>query len=71
MAKTITVRSWLNADGFECDGKCYYLDKVDKLKEYVNGEDIVWEKGKNTFSGKIISDKFFESMIGRYYDASK
>ena len=62
----VTVRSWLNYDGFECNGKTDKLDEIDKLREEIEDYGMVcWHKGKNTFTGKIISDKFFVDMVSR------
>ena len=62
----VVVRSYLNFDGFECEGETYKLPEITKLKTRVAGREINWIKGKNTFTGKIISDKFFASMISLY-----
>lgn len=67
----VTVKSWLNYDGFECDGKSYKLDQLNELAEQVAGREIVWAKGRNTFMGGTISDKFFASMIMRYVNRGR
>lgn len=63
----VTVRSWLNYDGYELSsGKTFKLDEIDKLREEIKDYgEIHWHKGKNTFSGNIISDKFFVDMVSR------
>lgn len=64
----VVIRSWLNFDGYECEGHGYKLDEIDKLKEVVGDREIVWLKGKNTFTGNIVGDKFVEQMKERYYN---
>lgn len=59
---TVTIRSWLNFDGFDCNGKSYRLDELDKLKEVIGNQEVNFVRGKNTFTGKPVSDKFYESM---------
>lgn len=63
---TVVVNSWLNYDGFEYEGKSYKLDQLNELERQIAGREIVWVKGRNTFMGGTISDKFFASMIMRY-----
>ena len=64
----VIVRSWLNFDGYECEGKNFVRTEIDKLKEQVAGREIVWIKGRNTFMGGTFSDKFFASMIMNYVE---
>lgn len=64
----VIVRSWLNYDGYECEGKSFVRTEVGKLKEQIAGREIVWVKGRNTFAGGTISDKFFASMITNYVE---
>lgn len=61
----VTVRSWINYDGYELsNGKTYKLDEVDKLREEIEDYgEVHWHKGMNTFAGKLVSDKFFETMV--------
>lgn len=59
----VVVRSWLNCDGYECEGKSYKLDQIEQLKEAIAGREINWIRGKNTFTGNLVSDKFMETMI--------
>ena len=62
----IIVRSWLNFDGYECCGRSFNLSQIDELKEMVAGKVINWYKGKNTFTGELVSDDFMSDMIARY-----
>lgn len=59
----VIVRSWINYDGFEVNGKSYRLDQIDKLREVIGDQKINWIRGKNTFTGKPVSDEFMQSMI--------
>ena len=67
----ITVRSFISFDGYEFCGEAYSLGEIEKLKEKVAGRMINWHKGKNTFTGELVSDEFMLSMIGRYHDWNK
>ena len=58
----IKVRSWLNHDGYEVDGRAYRLDQIDELKEIIGDREINWIRGKNTFTGEPVSDKFMQNM---------
>ena len=63
----VYVRSFLSCDGYECKGQmipCYHLDE---LKSLVGDDIIIWEKGKNTFAGDLVSDEFMDRMIKHYY----
>ena len=59
----VIVRSWISYDGFEVNGKPYRLDQIDKLKEVIGNQKINWIRGKNTFTGKPVSDKFMQRMM--------
>lgn len=63
----VIVRSWLNYDGYICEGKTFKLDKIKELKELVAGREINWIKGQNTFAGKPVSDRFAKDMKELYY----
>ena len=67
----IIVRSWINFDGYECCGKSFNLSQIDELKEMVAGKVINWYKGKNTFTGELVSDDFMLNMISRYHGWDK
>ena len=64
----VTVRSWLSYDGYECEGKSYIRTEVKELVKQIAGREIVWVKGRNTFAGGTINDRFFASMIANYVE---
>jgi len=64
----VIVRSWVNFDGYECEGKQFVRTEVGKLKEQVAGREVVWTKGRNTFAGRTVSDKFLARMIMNYVE---
>ena len=68
----IKVVSRLNYDGYEMNGKDYGIWEVDSLARELDLDDIadiVWVKGRNTFTGKEVSDKFLARMQEHLYKA--
>lgn len=66
----IIVVSHLNCDGYEVDGKFYYFGEADKVAERIDlDDDVVWVKGRNVFTGNLVSDRFFETMKDNVYKA--
>ena len=67
MAKVIIeIRSYISCDAYVFEGSPYRLDEVDTLKDKVGNRAVEFIKGKNTFTGKLIDDEFYNSMIKRY-----
>lgn len=64
----IEVTSHLSCDGYDCEGKTFYRTEIAELKEQVAGRDIIWVRGRNVFAGTPVSEKFFNSMVNRYYE---
>ena len=58
----VTIRSWLNHDGYECEGRGYKMDELSELKSIIGDRPVNWCRGKNTFAGKPVSDKFMQDM---------
>lgn len=62
----VVVRSWLNSDGYECEGKTFLWSDHAGLRKQVAGRKINWIRGKNTFAGEPVSEKFFNRMKEGY-----
>ncbi len=58
----VTIRSWLNYDGYECEGHGYKMDELSELKSVIGDRPVNWCRGKNTFAGKPVSNKFMQDM---------
>ena len=63
--KEVVIRSFLNADGYEFEGKTYILGtpQVQELRDKLRGQKVKFVSGKNTFTGEPVSDKFVARMI--------
>lgn len=62
----IEIRSYISCDAYVFEGMSYGLNKINTLKDKVGNREIEFIKGKNTFTGKLVDDEFFNSMIKRY-----
>ena len=58
----VTVFSGLNYDGYLVNGKYFICNEKDKVRAEVGDRQIIWKKGKNTFTGKTVGDTFLECM---------
>lgn len=59
----VVVRSFLSYDGYECGDRTFGCWEKKELKQYLEGKDVEWVKGLNTFTGKQVSDEFFNLMV--------
>lgn len=64
----IVIRSYLSCDAYVFEDMSYRLDEIDKLKSRVGDRDVEFVKGRNTFTGRLVDEEFFESMIKRYFE---
>ena len=58
----VTGFSGINYDGYRVDDKYFICSEKDKVKAEVGEREIIWKKGKNSFTGKPVGDTFFEIM---------
>lgn len=64
----IEIRSYLSCDAYVFEGMPYRLNEIDKLKNKVGDRDVEFIKGRNTFTGMLVDQEFFESMKKHYFE---
>lgn len=64
----IEIRSYLSCDAYVFEGMSYRLNEIDKLKNEVGDRDVEFIKGRNTFTGMLVDQEFFESMKKHYFE---
>lgn len=58
----VTVFSGVNYDGYKVDNEYFICNEADKVRAEIGEREIIWKKGKNSFTGKPVGDTFFEIM---------
>lgn len=61
----IKIVSHLSCDGYYLDGKFYYCSERNKIAKHFTLEDIeniVWVRGDNAFTGKLVDSQYFHTM---------